>query len=282
MKDVTCSIDRVSALAYIPDLSYFFKSIELNPYIASSYRSTRQGDFDTNINCTDGTFIQVNSREKKQENVRIDFNPNTLHGRDTLNKVQSVIAFMKHPRMTGIDFAVDYHGYDLSTLSIVPHRAMKTTMYYAASGKLESIAFGAGTGSNRFNFYDKRHKERKVLPKNHPHWWRIEAQRARFKNEDDYFTNPFEGMTYTLPASFPTDMKAVDRAMLVGLQEQPELWNDLGRRQKERLRDLQVQASKSLDPHPSEVFELYKEEMQSQLQEIFTPAYRNSPFYQTI
>ncbi|MDY7992391.1 hypothetical protein UY536_16670 [Paenibacillus polymyxa] len=70
--------------------------------------------------------------------------------------------------------------------------------------------------------------------------------------------------------------------MLLGLQEQPELWNDLGRRQKERLRDLQVQASKSLDPHPTEVFEQYKEEMQSQLQELFTPAYRNSPFYQAI
>ncbi|MDY8118833.1 hypothetical protein UY286_15450 [Paenibacillus polymyxa] len=89
-------------------------------------------------------------------------------------------------------------------------------------------------------------------------------------------------MTCTLPASFPTDIKTADRAMLLGLQEQPELWNDLGRRQKERLRDLQVQASKSLDPHPTEVFEQYKEEMQSQLQELFTPAYRNSPFYQAI
>ncbi|MDY7992390.1 hypothetical protein UY286_15445 [Paenibacillus polymyxa] len=31
---------------------------------------------------------RVNSREKKETNVRIDFNPNTLHGWDTLNEVQ--------------------------------------------------------------------------------------------------------------------------------------------------------------------------------------------------
>ncbi len=64
MKDVTCSIDRISALAYISDLSYFSKSLELNPYVDAVYRSTRQGDYDTNIKCVDGSLIQVNSREK--------------------------------------------------------------------------------------------------------------------------------------------------------------------------------------------------------------------------
>lgn len=282
MKDVTCSIDRVSALAYIPDLSYFSKSLELNPYIETVYRSTRQGDYDMNIKCIDGSFIQVNSREKRKENVRVDFNPNTLHGQDTLEEMQRLISFMKYPHMTGIDFAVDYHGYDLSSLSINTPRAMKTTKYYAASGKLESIAIGSGNGDKRINFYDKGYKERKVLPKNHPHWWRIEVQRSRFKNEDDYFTNPFIGMTFTLPASYPSDMKAADKAMLLGLQKQPELWNELGRRQKERLRDLQLKTSISLEPHPAEVFELYKEEMQAQLQELFAPAYQNSPFYQAL
>lgn len=282
MKDVTCSIDRISALAYIPDLSYFSKSLELNPYVDVVYRSTRQGDYDTNIKFADGSFMQVNSREKRKENVRVDFNPNTLHGRDTLEEMQKIIAFMKYPRMTGIDFAIDYHGYDLSSLSISTPRSMKKAVYYAPSGKLESIAIGSGNGDKRINFYDKGYKERKVLPKNHPHWWRIEIQRSRFKNEDDYFTNPFEGMTFTLPASFPSDMKAADKAMLIGLQHQPELWNELGRKVKERLKDLQMQASKSLDPHPADVFEIYKEEMQGQLQDLFAPAYHNSPFYQAL
>jgi hypothetical protein len=279
LKDVTCSIDRISALAYIPDLAYFAKSIEMNPYIESISKSARQGDYDTNIKCCDGTYIQVNSREKKKENVRIDFNPNTLHGRDTLEEVQKIIAFMKYPRMTGIDFAVDYHGYDLSSLSINTPRSMKKAVYFAPSGKLESIAIGSGNGEKRINFYDKGYKERKVLPKNHPQWWRIEIQRSRFKNEDDYFSNPFDGMTFTLPASFPPGMKAADRAMLIGLQQQPELWNELGRKVKERLRDLQNQSSANLDPHPAEVFELYKDEMKEQLQELFEPAYRNSPFH---
>lgn len=77
-------------------------------------------------------------------------------------------------------------------------------------------------------------------------------------------------------------MKAADRLMLIGLQEQPELWNELGRKVKERLRDLQHQATKSLDPHPADVFELYKEEMQTQIQELFMPAYRNSVFFQAL
>lgn len=77
-------------------------------------------------------------------------------------------------------------------------------------------------------------------------------------------------------------MKAADRLMLVGLQEQPELWNKLGRKIKERLRDLQHQASKSLDPHPADVFELYKGEMRTQLQELFMPAYRNSILFKAL
>jgi hypothetical protein len=56
----------------------------------------------------------------------------------------------------------------------------------------------------------------------------------------------------------------------------------LGRRQKERLKDIQIQACTSLDPHPADVFELYKEEMQAQLQDLFMPAYQNSPFYQAL
>lgn len=282
MKDVTCSIDRVSALAYISDLSYFSKSLELNPYIETIYRSTRQGDYDTNIKCVDGSFIQINSREKGEENVRVDFNPNTLHGRDTFVEMQKIIAFMKHPRMTGLDIAVDYHGYDLSSLSISTPRSMKKAVYYAPSGKLESVVIGSGNGDKRINFYDKGYKERQNLPQNHPHWWRVEIQRSRFKDEDDYFTNPFEGMTFTLPASFSPDMKAADKAMLIGLQQQPELWSELGRKVKERLRDLQIQASTSLDPHPADVFALYKEDLQGQLHEIFAPALQNSPFYKAL
>ncbi|MEZ2658681.1 hypothetical protein [Aneurinibacillus aneurinilyticus] len=282
MKDVTCSIDRISALAYISDLSYFFKSLELNPYVDVVYTSTRQGDYDTNIKCMDGSFIQVNSREKRKANCRLDFNPNTLHGRDTYEEMQKIIAFMKYPRMTGIDFAVDYHGYDLSSLSISTPRSMKRAAYYAPSDRLESITIGSGNGDKRINFYDKGYKERQNLPQNHPHWWRVEIQRSRFKDENDYFINPYEGMTFTFPASFPPDMKAADRLMLIGLQQQPELWSELGRKVKERLRDLQYQASKSLDPHPADVFELYKEEMQAQLQELFAPAYQNSPFYQAL
>ncbi|KZE67267.1 hypothetical protein AV545_23500 [Paenibacillus jamilae] len=282
MKDVTCLIDRVSAVAYIPDLSYFSKSLELNPYVDAVYRSTRQGDYDMNIKCVDGSFIQINSREQRKENVRVDFNPNTIHGRDTVEEIQKIIAFMKHPRMTGIDFAVDYHGYDLSSLSISTPRSMKKAVYYAPSGKLESIALGSGNGDKRINFYDKGYKERQSLPQNHPHWWRVEIQRSRFKDENDYFINPYEGMTFTFSDTFPPDMKAADRLMLIGLQEQPELWNELGRKVKERLRDLQHQASKSLDPHPADVFELYKEEMRTQLQELFMPAYRNSILFKAL
>lgn len=198
MKDVTCSIDRVSAVAYISDLSYFSKSLELNPYVDAVYRSTRQGDYDMNIKCVDGSFIQINSREQRKENVRVDFNPNTIHGRDTVEEIQKIIAFMKHPRMTGIDFAVDYHGYDLSSLSISTPRSMKKAVYYAPSGKLESITLGSGNGDKRINFYDKGYKERQSLPQNHPHWWRVEIQRSRFKDENDYFINPYEGMTLLL------------------------------------------------------------------------------------
>lgn len=282
LKDVTCSIDRISSLGFISDLSYFSKSLEQNPYIEKIYRSTRKGDYDTNIQCIDGSFIQINSREKKKENVRIDFNPNSLYGRDSLVEMQKIIAFMKYPRMTGIDFAIDYHGYDLSSLSISTPRSMKKELHYAPSEKLESMVIGSGNGDKRINFYDKGHKERKNLPKNHPHWWRIEIQRSRFKDENDYFTNPYKGLTFNFPTFFPPDMKASDKVMLLGLQQQPELWYDLGRKVKERLRYLQQESSINLDPHPADVFELYKDEMQKQLLELFAPAFQNSPFYQAL
>ncbi|WP_405078899.1 hypothetical protein ACI48J_14590 [Paenibacillus chitinolyticus] len=51
---------------------------------------------------------------------------------------------------------------------------------------------------------------------------------------------------------------------------------------KERLRDLQIQASTSLDPHPADVFELYKEDLQRQIHEIFAPALQNSIFYKAL
>jgi hypothetical protein len=279
LKDYKCSIDRITGMAYIPDMSYFARYVDRSDYVTTISNYKGNGGYDKRIYCIDGSVIDIKSREKREKNVRLDFNPNTLK---TLERMQGLIAFMKHPHLTGIDFAVDYYGYDLSSLSITPPRSMKKATYESAGGKLESIALGSGQGPRRINFYDKRHKERKSLPHNHPEWWRVEAQRARFSGEEDYFTNPFLDITFTFPASFPPDIKAADQAMLLGLRQHPELWNKLGRRVKERLKKIDMQSSTSLDPHPADVFEQYKEEMKEQLQQILAPALTNSPFYQAL
>jgi hypothetical protein len=282
LKDCKCSIDRITGMAHIPDMSYFDRYVRRSDYVKAVSPYKGNGEYDKQVYCIDGSTISIKTKEKHEKNVRLDFNPNTLHGYQTFEHMQGLIAFMKYPHLTGIDFAVDYYGYDLSSLSVTPPRSMKKATYESAGGKLESIALGSGEGNRRINFYDKRHKERKSLPHNHPEWWRVEVQRARFNGEEDYFTNPFKDIAFTFPASFPPDIKAADKAMLLGLRQQPELWNELGRRQKERLREINMQSSTSLDPHPADVFEQYKEEMQKQLQQILAPALKNSPFYQAL
>jgi selenocysteine-specific translation elongation factor len=64
MQTVSCSIDKVTAMINITNTNLFSKYIDTNPYIKEVSRSFSKGDFDTNIYCIDGTFIQLISRKK--------------------------------------------------------------------------------------------------------------------------------------------------------------------------------------------------------------------------
>ncbi|GCD83647.1 hypothetical protein PTHTG4_27110 [Parageobacillus thermoglucosidasius] len=280
MKKVTCSIDKVAALVVIDDIGKLNKFISKSLYVKNKWESNRRGEYDTNIECIDGTRISINTRKKTIslnsklpiENCRIEFNPNTVKSRNTMNELQEVLSFMKYPRFTRLDYAIDYYGYDLSSLQIIPPHPLTSEKHYSKSGKLETVVYGTGNGIVRFQLYDK--KKERGLSSDNPEWWRLEAQRRRFNNEDDYFSNPFEKMQCILPFCFPDDIDPKDKTMLIGLHYHPELWSELKKDFRIRLRKIQIQ-SKQLSPHPSEVFKENINHMKLQLKNIFQPCKRN-------
>lgn len=202
---------------------------------------------------------------------RIDVNPNKSTAWEEL------LAGLKYPRVTRIDIAVDYYGYDLSGVEWLTEVPMKRNWWTGRDGKLETLYIGSPRSELRYRIYDKR-KEREqdeemaaapdareggtrepggcptrtgAAPDCSP-WWRVEAQ-IRYGEYVRYWADPFEGLQGFVGVR--TDgMRWEDEATVLYLRTVPGAWGRLSKNARTKWRKIFREQGEELRPSPSEVF----------------------------
>lgn len=202
---------------------------------------------------------------------RIDVNP-------TKNKAWiELLQGLKYPRITRIDFAVDYHGYDLSGVVWLTKNAMKRNWWTGLDGRLETLYIGAARSALRFRIYDK-HKEREqdeemaaapdareggtrepggcptctgAAPDCSP-WWRVEAQ-VRPVMEGVEWSNPFTGLQGFVELVQVRSWE--DEAVAHYIRTFPGAWGRMPKNTRMRWKKRIRAEGVPLAPQPAEVWE---------------------------
>lgn len=191
--------------------------------------------------------------------VRVDFNPNQCCGwRDSLPKL---IGAMKRPRITRLDFAIDYR-LDLSEWAFITQRPVKSCRYYSAAGKLETLYLGATRSAIRFRIYNKAEESGSVGV-----WWRVEAQ-CRFEPDDNpLHCHPFALLSVSRPGE---GLDIEEKALLFYLQNFPDALGELSKYKRKRVKALlRSDNCIHLSPSPRQAFEDQAGAILSVLRQVF-------------
>jgi len=197
------------------------------------------------ISTVSGYTVELKEPNAHIPDVRVDFNPSTCPGwRDSLG---ILVGGMRYPRITRLDFAVDYR-LDLSEWNFITENPVKSCRFMSRAGKLETLYLGASDSQLRFRIYNKA--EESGLP---GIWWRVEAQ-CRFRPGDNPFhCHPFSVLSVVRPGE---GMSIEEKALLHYLQAFPDAIGELSQYKRSRYRQLlKSENCLTLSPSPAQVFQ---------------------------
>lgn len=204
-RDITVCIDRITILVssdnkYIkPIFREFYHQIfaKLDHLFVSSIDTKNQFTIsktleeDSYINLIFIEYVNIGNHD----DIRIDFNPNTLKEFEGMSVWRQIMAYIKlnrlDIRLSRIDIAFDiYNRPEIATLTTTKG-GIKQTIYLGRGGELETLYLGASGSNVQVRLYDKNkesisHKryDKMDLEKS-PFWWRLEFQlRTKAINEE--------------------------------------------------------------------------------------------------
>lgn len=172
-KDIKVSIDRLTILG--DDTGNFETMINNDNYGFIQRVGLAQHPYKRNFYCVDGSLIQWTDNPKFKA-LRYEFNPNNIKNskeREHQSAVAAVIKTMKYPRLSRVDVAFDFFGYDLSEYNILDKGGRKKNYWVDGLNKLETLYIGAPNADARIRIYDKAKEQKIEQPLK---WWRVELQ----------------------------------------------------------------------------------------------------------
>lgn len=161
------SIDNLTFIGY--DRGDLGEYLSDNIYVKGSGFS-KSYEFDRTVFFIDGSFMELDSREKK---VRLEFNPNKA----SMKEIKLILGRLKYPRLTRMDIAIDYFSKDLAQYEWIDtgKKGKKKTTITSATGKLETLYIGSQKADTRYRIYNKKLERKEVAEQEvkHEHWWRV-------------------------------------------------------------------------------------------------------------
>lgn len=200
----------------------------------------------------------------KDRRYSLEGNPSSLSPDELIlyKKLMAALTFWpKTVRITRLDVAIDYFGYDLNSWRLDWIGKARTSCWYLSESKdVKTVYFGTRESDGQIKVYNKAKKE-----KQGGYWWRCEVT---LRDEDIGKGNPFDGLCiYRLS----TDKLPVKEAALVCyLQDNPHRQKELKLdwRQKKDLKELTDKTRILLDPQPAAVYERDLESLNDQLRDL--------------
>jgi len=195
---------------------------------------------------------------------RIDVNPSKCEG------WLELLGGLKHARVTRIDIAIDYWGYDLSRVMWLTDRPRKRNWWTGSDGCLETLYIGSPRSVLRYRIYDKRREREEddentaaaggeggpvgaggplPPPRAGVPWWRVEAQ-IRDPDFVNSWPDPFYGLTAIVPKAKDWREEAIIQYLMT-----PGAWGRMPRNTRMRWRERLQEGAEPLCPTPSEVYQ---------------------------
>lgn len=303
----TVSIDNVSFTAKIDN--HF--STGINEFLSSGYvdckywYSPSNFLYQQNFSFPDGTFFQYGEFQN-DNHARLEFNPNKC---DQV-LIRKITSRLKYPKVTRLDFAVDYFDIDLSRYIFDSNTARTTERISSRSGKLETLYIGSRRSDKFTRIYDKAKEVNKRKKKEEEdevivegHWWRVEAvvkdfsstvekevytknsigetvkEVQKVKVDGNLFKNPFEVLISERKEKMSDGLKTSEKAMLFYLQHNPSEWDELTPNTRKKYKYLEFAYSYELiDRQPHDLFEKEKNRLAKELESWLKPAIDNGTY----
>lgn len=311
---VEMSIDKVSFTAKLAsgvDRTGLHEYLS-NPAVECKYWMSNNFMYQHNFNMADGSFIQYGESQNEQ-NVRVEFNPNKAD----FKILSKVIARLKYPKITRIDWAIDYYDFDFSKYQVKDLVGRKEILYKSRSKQLETHYIGSYASDNFIRIYNKMlellrsyrksENDDEIEFEGKRKIWRVEAvqkdftmmvekeleslievdgkmsrlkKKEKVKTEGYVFQNPFECIEiYEKYNETSKVLKMQEKAMLFYLEHHPEEWASLDPKSRKKYKDLNYSSGyKMLTEQPSKIFEKEKGKLAKDLYSLLKPAIDNGKY----
>lgn len=195
-KDISVCIDRITLLLSSEDsfLRPVFRELKeqliKNTESFSITTNNSLNNFSLSKDMKDKTFINLIYFEYVdigfRDDIRIDFNPNTLKEFDGMDLWKQIMTYIKlnqlEIRLSRIDIAFDIYNRPEIVNLVTIKGGTKQTIYLGRGGELETKYIGSSGSNVQTRLYDKNkecisHKRyQKIDLENFPYWWRLEFQ----------------------------------------------------------------------------------------------------------
>jgi hypothetical protein len=256
-----CHIDRITIVGDLSKplrfLNRWQNNIDVNEMKIAKFPYRHQWNSSCNY------ILQQKDRDADVPELRIEFNPNTLVPSTSFYQI---ISNLLYPRITRLDFAVDYER-DLSSYRFHTKIPKKSTSFFSRSGKLETHYIGSRNSGNLYRIYDKAKEQKEDGIK-----WRIE-QEIHFRPDQNWETSePFFDLEAYEPA-LDEKLMLSEQAMLCLIQHHPEKLGQLHARTRAKYKDLLKSGSGShrLNPHPWDVYHHAKPRLRKMINAFLNP-----------
>ncbi len=195
-RDISVCIDRITILLSCEDtyLRPVFRELKdqliLNTEGFSITANNSVNNFSLSKDIEDKSFINLIYFEYVdigfRDDIRIDFNPNTLKEFDGMKLWNQILTFIRlnrlEIRLSRIDLAFDIYNRPEIVNLVTIKGGTKQTIYLGRGGELETKYIGSSGSNVQTRLYDKNkecisHKRFKKMDlENFPYWWRLEFQ----------------------------------------------------------------------------------------------------------
>lgn len=177
-----------------------------------------------------------------KEKGRIDFNPAKIGQYLSEDLKHFIHRIFDNPHFSRADVACDI--LDLPDDFVRQYRIVDPVSFkpiYGASGELETAYWGSRSSERQIRMYNKKleqTKKRKIVPKEINTWWRLEVQLRRGK-ASNWFNVMNESLSSFCSPNYMSDkFSGIEKAVVVGLMTEQNLWSELARNTKYKYRNL--------------------------------------------
>lgn len=177
-----------------------------------------------------------------KEKGRIDFNPTKIGQFLSEDLKHFIHRIFDSPHFSRADVACDI--LDLPDDFVRQYRIVDPVSFkpiYGASGELETAYWGSRSSERQVRMYNKKleqMKKRKIVPKEIETWWRLEVQLRRDKATNWFNIMNESLLSFSSTNYMPDYLSGIEKAVIVGLMNDQNLWSGLARNTKYKYRNL--------------------------------------------